>query len=412
MNRVLRFAAAALAALLPLSVAAPATAQQTAAPAEQRTPVTILISIDGFRADYLDRGITPMLSALAKQGVHAPMRPSFPSKTFPNHYTLVTGLRPDRNGITANRMEDARKPGKVFTMGTFDPFWWDEAEPIWVTAEKAGIRTGVLYWPGAQAKIRGVRPSDWQGFFHDMPDENRINSILDWLRRPAEIRPRFLTLYINTIDDVGHDNGPDSPEIDAALTAVDAQIGRLTAGLAELGQPANLVIVSDHGMAAISEARSIDLAAIADPADFRAIEDGPFASLEPVEGHEAALAKALTAPHDHMQCWPRAEIPARFHYGHNPRVPAWFCLADTGWEIRAKAPEADWKVKYGNHGWDNDAPEMRALFIAEGPAFRSGVTLPVFDNVDVYPLLCDLIGIAPVADVDGTDAVFRRAMAR
>ena len=100
-------------------------------------PLTVLISIDGFRADYLDRGVTPVLSALAAGGVRADMRPSFPSKTFPNHYALVTGLRPDRNGIVDNNMYDVAITPQKFTMSAAvasDPRWWNEAEPIWVIA--------------------------------------------------------------------------------------------------------------------------------------------------------------------------------------------------------------------------------------------------------------------------------------
>jgi predicted AlkP superfamily pyrophosphatase or phosphodiesterase len=403
-----KLATAALAALLPACPTLPAQAQPSAAaPAEVRAPVTILVSIDGFRADYLDRGITPTLSALAADGVRAAMRPSFPTKTFPNHYAIVTGLRPDRNGIIANKMEDARRPGKVFTMSTLNPFWWDEAEPVWVAAEHAGIRTGPFYWPGAAVKVHGTWPSDWAGFNHDLPNSQRVDAILDWLRRPAAKRPRFLTLYFNTVDDAGHDFGPDAPETDKAIAEADSQIAALRRGLAELGQPANLIILADHGMAEISPARTIKLDRIADPADWRAVEDGVYVSLHARPGRQAALEKALLRPHDHMQCWRKADIPERLHYGRNSRVPPYFCLADIGWQISALPPDPDWVPGHGNHGWDNKEPQMLALFVANGPAFAHGVTLPTFDNVDVYPLLRDLLGLPPAKDVDGTDAPFK-----
>ena len=132
-----------------------------AAPVETRAPVTILVSIDGFRPDYLDRGVTPNLNALAAAGISAAMRPSYPSKTFPNHWTLVTGLRPDRTGIVANKMFDAARPGEKFTMMSDDPFWWNAAEPIWVTAEKAGIHTATAFWPGSNVAWGGQRAKEW-----------------------------------------------------------------------------------------------------------------------------------------------------------------------------------------------------------------------------------------------------------
>ncbi|MFC3582097.1 alkaline phosphatase family protein [Sphingomonas hylomeconis] len=383
-----------------------------AAPQETRAPVTVLISIDGFRPDYLDRGVTPNLSRLAGEGVTGPMHPSFPSKTFPNHYTLVTGLRPDRNGIVANNMEDARRPGEKFTMASDDPFWWNAAEPIWITADKAGIRTATMFWPGSNVAIGGTRaeqwpndisggtrPDDWQQFNQAVSNPQRVNAVLDWLRRPAAIRPAFVTVYFDTVDTAGHHFGPGDARTTAAVGDVDARIGELTSGLAALGQPANLVIVADHGMAATSSDRVIALDRIAPPAEYRIVESGPYATLVATPGHERALERALLARHEHMTCWRKAEIPARFAYGWNPRVPPYLCLAETGWTI---APTAPTKTSSGgNHGYDNMADDMTALFIAHGPAFATHRTIPAFDNVDVQPMLAALLGIAPGA-TDGS----------
>lgn len=407
---------AAIAALLTGCVAiAPPPPLQTIA-VEQRDPVTILVSIDGFRPDYLDRGVTPVMNGLKAKGVFAAMRPSFPSKTFPNHWAMVTGMRPDRSGIVANTMEDTARPGEKFTMATDDPFWWNAAPPIWVDAEKAGIRTATEFWPGSNvawggseasgahhAVTGGTRPEDWGEFNQAIDRTQRVNTVLDWLRRPAGIRPKFMTLYFDTVDSAGHDVGPNGAATTAAVADVDGAIGQLVDGLAALRQPANLVIVSDHGMAETSPARVVPLAALANPADFRVVEDGVYASLAPTPGHEAKLARELARPHAHVQCWPKTQIPARLHYGHNPRVPPYLCLAELGWLVTDKPP----KGIGGNHGYDNDAPDMRALFLAAGPAFRAGATLPVFDNVDVDPLLRDLIGLSPAQGIDGNDAPFR-----
>lgn len=412
------------AVLLAIGLAACATtpppkSAPVAARAEARAPVTILVSIDGFRADYLARGVTPNLDAIAASGISAAMHPSFPSKTFPNHWTLVTGVRPDRSGIVSNSMEDTARPGKKFTMDdSKDPFWWNAAEPIWATAERAGIHSATMFWPGSNvawggtmaqewpnAITGGVRPREWWPFDMVISAHQRIDGVLDWLRRPAATRPRLITLYFDTVDTAGHTFGPDAAETMAAIGDVDTSIGELVAGLRQLGQPANLVVVADHGMAGTSRARTIAIDQIASPDDYRLFDTGPFASLYPVPGHEAALEKALLGPHDHLQCWRKGEIPARFHYGTNPRIPPYFCLAETGWLIARTTPTRDGEK--GNHGYDNMAPEMAALFVAAGPNIAPAGKLPDFDNVDVAPLLRDLLGLPPGAGLDGDDAPFK-----
>lgn len=381
---------------------------------DARAPITILVSIDGFRADYLDRGVTPALSRLAAEGVRARMIPSFPSKTFPNHEAIATGLRPDRSGIVGNRMVDARRPGDVFTMATQDPWWWEESTPIWVAAEKAGIATATMFWPGANLRVLGTYPTDWQQFSKDITSRQRIDAVIDWARRPAANRPKLLIAYLETVDAAGHAYGPDAPETTQAIADVDVQIGRLRAALADMGQPANLLVVSDHGMAAIAPERAIPLYRQLAPGLAEVVEEGPYATLNPLPGREAALAAVLLAPQAHMQCRRKADLPERLHYGRNARVPAFVCLADMGWIIQGTAPKAEAApVHGGTHGWDNQAPEMRALFLAAGPAFRPGTPLPDFDNVDVEPLLRRLIGLpAHEGAIDGTAAVFAPTLTR
>jgi len=412
MSRFTLLLAAALAALLP---SLPAAARTRAA------PVVILVSIDGFRADYLERGVTPNLSALAARGISAAMRPSFPSKTFPNHWAIATGKVPDHNGIVANRFEDPRRPGEVFTMASEDPFWWDEAEPVWVSAEKAGIRTATMFWPGSGIAWGavplgkslkhfegGTRPQDWQHFDGAVTPVQRVNTVLDWMRRPAAIRPNLVMLYFDSVDTAGHRYGPDDARTTQAIADVDRTIGSLVSGLRKLGRQANLVIVADHGMAGISSDRVVALGDFVDPALYRAVETGPFASLYPTEGNAGKLAEALRTARPHMTCWPRGEIPARLRYGSNPRVAPWFCLADVGWTILPARPaEAS---SGGTHGYDNTAPEMAALFLASGPAIRPQGRLAPFDNVDVTALLRDLIGMPADPAADGDDTPFRKAL--
>ena len=403
-----RLSAVLLAAALQACVTAPVQAPVTTAAAETevRAPVTILISIDGFRPDYLDRGITPVMSALAANGVSGALTPSFPSKTFPNHWTLVTGLTPDQHGIVANRMEDAARPGQVFTMATDEPFWWSTAAPIWIEAERAGSRSGTVFWPGSNVSFNGERPADWLQFNQALPEASRVQTVLDWLARRRLIRPRFVTLYFDSVDTVGHHDGPDAAATNSAIGLVDAQIGRLRDGLAAMNQPANLVIVSDHGMIATSASRVVRVDALVAGAG-RVVEDGPYATFEPLPGREEALAAVLTRPHPHMQCWRKGELPARFAYGRNARVPAWLCLAESGWLLARQTPDA--RYLGGNHGYDPALPGMAAVFVANGPAFRSGARLSgPAANTGVAPLLRAVLSL-PAGAGDG--ALVREALA-
>lgn len=373
----------------------------------ERKPVTILISIDGFRADYLDRGITPNLSRLAAEGARGKLRPSFPTKTFPNHYAIVTGKRPDRNGIVGNNMIDPRRPDVRFSLGdpkqSLDPFWWDEAEPAWVTAGKAGVRSATMFWPGSEVAIHDSRPPDWLRYDAHVGYAQRVNTILDWMRRPVDIRPAFITLYFEAVDDAGHRFGPDSAEVNAAISEVDRRIGDLAAGLAAIGQPARVLVVADHGMRAIDESRVIQLADLIDLPSIIAVETGPYAAIEPAAGTDNRVYDALLEPHDHMACNRREELPKRLHYGQNPRIAAIICIAEPGWSIIAGTPT--WPVKGGAHGYDNQDPEMLALFVASGTGLTGDIG--TVDNIEVYPLLMRLIGVAPLPN-DATGELAKR----
>ena len=399
MNSPMRLARLVLSILASVVLAACAHAT---APASPRAALTILVSIDGFRADYFGRGPTPTLAALAADGVRSRgMRPSFPSLTYPNHYTLVTGLRPDRHGIVDNVMYDPARPGVRFALSDraviADPFWWDAATPIWVSAERQGIRTGGMFWPGADFAIHGVRPSQWRTYDMAVPPDQRVDTVLGWLDQPAVQRPRLVALYLDDVDEAGHLHGPASPEVDAALARVDAALGRLVAGLKARGLDAStdIVIVADHGMAATSPQRVVFFDDLVDPAAIHLVSTGPVASLAPVQGREAEVDRALIGRHGAMRCWRKGDLPVRFHYGANPRVQPIVCLADVGWVMLARAGFNRAGFNLGRHGYDPEAPEMAALFIAHGPSFRSGVLLPAFDNVDVYPLVAKVVGVTP-----------------
>ena len=375
---------------------------QAAAKSAPRPALTILISLDGFRPDYLDRGNTPALNALAADGARGAMRPSFPSLTYPNHYTLVTGKRPDHHGMVNNTLEAEEVPGVSFSMSNHeavgDARWWDEAKPIWVSAEQQGVHAGVLFWPGSEAAIDGVRPTYWKVYDEKLAYDDRVDTVLSWIdaRAPAL---GLATLYFDATDTEGHHYGPDSPEVNAAARRVDAAIGRLVAGLKARGLYAttNIIVVADHGMASQPLSGLVDVATLVDPAKVKFVSTGSVVGVRALPGFDAEVKAAMLKPHDHLTCWEKDKIPARYAYGTNPRVPPIVCLADLGWYFAtASAIEKRWKDHPrdgGAHGYDPYDPVMRAVFVAHGPAFKSGVVLPVFDNVDVYPLLARLIGV-------------------
>lgn len=412
----MRLLAVVAALLLSACASAPRSREPSPTPSTATEhPLTILVSIDGFRADYLDRGVTPTLSAIAAEGLRVrALQPSYPTLTFPNHYTLVTGLHPDHHGVVNNRMLDPAIPG-AFRLSdraqVMDRRWWDDAEPIWVTAEKAGLRTATMFWPGSEAPIGGVRPSEWVPFQESITAEDRVGVVLAWLTMPGAERPHLVTLYLDDVDTAGHDHGPNSAELNAALGRVDAAIKTLRDGLAERGTSVNLIVASDHGMAEIAPERTVFLDDLIDLERVGWMQADALAGLTAADdGYDAALAATLLRPHAHMTCWRKAEIPARLVYGRHRRVPPYVCAAAPGWRITTReARSRARRVSLGAHGYDPALPEMQAFLVAAGPAFRSGATLERARSIDVYPLLARLLGLRPRPH-DGTISAFESAL--
>ena len=388
------------AAMLP----APATPAPAVLPAPSPATV-ILVSVDGLRATTIGTGVMPTVDAIAKAGVHAAwLTPSYPTQTFPNHYTLVTGLRPDHHGIVHNNMRDA-------VLGTFvskgpsarDGRWWG-GEPIWATLQKQGGIAATMFWPGSEAEIAGQRPHYYKNYDKQMPANDRVDQVLAWLDLPAAERPGLITLYFENYDVAAHATGADSDTSINAVKTVDAALARLRDGVHSRGlnTSTDLIIVSDHGMITVrgEDVRYLDEKIPADTFDL--IHYGPLAGLNPKPGRVAQVEKALLGRHDRYECWRKQDLPARWQYGHNPRVPAILCQADPGWRVVLSGRPA-LTARNGEHSYAPEAPEMRATFVAIGPDFISGTELPAFDNVDVYPLLAHLLHITPAAN-DGTVA--------
>jgi predicted AlkP superfamily pyrophosphatase or phosphodiesterase len=404
----LRFLSALVACLLASCATSPSSgpdsnpARATRPAATHPPDSVLLVSLDGFRADYLDLGITPNLSRIARQGVRARwMTPSYPTLTFPNHYSMVTGLVPDHHGIVHNTMRDAAIGGFKLAdrKAVGDGRWWG-GEPIWVSAEKAGLPSATLYWPGSEAEISGVRPTRWSQYRegHTRPLDARVDTVLGWLSEPEATRPRIATLYFETVDHDSHADGPDSPQAHAAVRAVDAAIGRLLDGLVARGiaEHVNLVVVSDHGMATVPRSQLMAVEDVVAKEEATVVTIGQVITIAPNPGHEARVERKLLGKHDGYDCWRKGELPARWRYGSHPRIPPIVCQMHEGWDMLPRETIAKrTAMTRGSHGYDPALPSMRALFVASGPAFRRGVTLQPFANVDVYPLLARLLGIRP-----------------
>lgn len=395
----------------------PAATPAIAAAAGKPAPV-LLISIDGYRHDYMQRGLSPTLAMLARGGVQAAsMQPAFPSLTFPNHYTLVTGLTPDHHGVVNNTMFDPQL-GK-FSLSSrkaiSDGRWWAEGTPIWETADQHGLRTATMFWPGSEADIHGHRPDHWLAYDGAVTPAQRVDQVLAWLDLPVAERPSFLTLYFDGVDHAGHVYGPDTPQVNEALRETDAALAQLVSGLKQRGlfERINLIVVSDHGMATVPEANNVMIDTLIPLDQVHAVSLGILAGFNPKSdsaGDRAAfrqIEQTLEQPQAHMQCWDKTRVPARLAYGHNARVPQLLCLANVHWRITTTdyAAKRKGRVSLGEHGFDNAEPLMQAIFVAHGPAFRVGAKVPAFPNLDVYPLMTHLLGIPAAANDGSYDAV-------
>ena len=382
-------------------------------------PLLILVSFDGFRWDYLDRAPAPNLHRLANRGVRARgLIPSFPSKTFPNHYTLVTGLYPGHHGVVANTMRDV-PTGRLFSLSrkaeVRDAMWWTDGTPLWVTAEREKRRTGTMFWPGSEAVIGGVRPSYWVPYDELMSGVARVDQVLRWLDLPRAQRPSFLTLYFEDTDDAGHRQGPDSDAVRAAVERLDGYLGRLLQGLERRGlaQRANVVVVSDHGMAAVVPDQVLTLERFIPLDEVDVVDIDPTLALIPAPGKIDAIYASLAAASPHLHVYRRAETPAAWHYRDHPRIPPIVGVVDEGWRI-VKGTLVDRAVQAvrpprGEHGYDPSVESMRGIFIAAGPAFKQGVVVPAFENVHVYDALATALGVTPEKN-DGDMAVAKTVL--
>lgn len=384
---------------------------------DNEDPIVIMIGVDGLRADSLERMTIPHLQSLANAGVKANMIPAMPTKTFVNFYSLATGLHPKHHGLISNYPYD-RELGRIFNRKTdvSDPKWWG-GEPIWITAEKQGIKTATYFWVGSEVAVNGVRPSFWKPYQKSKDYAERIEEVLEWLSLPKERRPRLVTLYFSAVDTAAHRFGVDSRQEKDAIIKVDKHIGDLLSGLDKLGlrKQTNLIVVADHGMVNLSDQRVINLDSWLDLSAFVAPDwpshrksvHLPFINLYAEEPKVVEAAyKLLVKAHPKLRVLRRGALPSNYHFDHPQREPDLMLLAETGWSIYASRNKSlpPQRLKSGHtvatHGYDNQDPLMHAAFIANGPAFKKNLTVNPFDNIEVYGLLACALNIKP-AKTDG-----------
>lgn len=408
------FRAAALGALLLLQpLTAPA---QTGSGGRNRLehqdgPYVIVVSFDGFRHDYLDRVETPSFDRVVRGGARADgLIPVFPSKTFPNHYSIATGLYAENHGLIDNAFWDPYfQAGYALSdRSAVEDGRWYGGEPIWVTAEKQGMVSAAYFFVGTEAPIQGVRPTHYRTYDGKVSNEARVAQLLEWLEMPPEERPHLLMLYFSDVDDAGHDSGPDSPDVRRAVEEVDRALGQLLDGVARLpiAERVHFVLVSDHGMAALDTARVEYLDDFAELEGVRVYGNGPYAVLWTGEdpARRERVYRRLDAGLRHARVFRREEVPQRFRYRNHRRAGDLLVLAEPGWQLTTRAGRVS---AGGAHGYDPATRDMHGIFLAMGPKIRAGVRVPAFENVHVYPFVAHLLALAPNPAVDGRLEVLR-----
>ena len=372
-----------------------------------RDTYTVIVSLDGLRWDYLDTYDVPFMQQLAREGVKAVMQPSFPSKTFPNHYTLATGLVPDHHGIITNTFWD-REKGVEFSLGnkvTRADGRYYGGDPVWLTAKHQGVKTATVFWVGSDVTINGDHPTYWRDYQTEQLDfEGRVDEVLRLLKLPEQDRPHLVMAYFEEPDRSGHNYGPMHRLTRRAMEDLDLLLSKMWARiqLLPIASQVNLIITGDHGMASVDPKRFVDIDDLLPKKWYeRFCNDYPTLIYASAPQYVDSIYNALQGV-DHIRAWKRGELPAYLNYGTNPNMGDVVVLPDVGW-LFADKPS---KKQRGSHGFDHTAADMQVGFRAIGPDFKVGYEKPDrFRNVCVYPLLCYLLGVTPSPNDGSLDEV-------
>jgi predicted AlkP superfamily pyrophosphatase or phosphodiesterase len=372
----------------------------------------LLVSLDGFRWDYPAIYNTPNINKIAGEGVKADrLIPSFPTVTFPNHYTIATGLYPDHHGLIDNNFQ-APDLGLSYRMSdraaVENPAFYG-GEPIWITAEKQGARAASFFWVGSEAPVGGRHPSYWKKYDSNITFEARIDTVVKWFSYPKNKRPELVTLYFDEPDATSHKFGPRSPETERVVARLDSLIGVLRAKLSSLpfSKRINLILLSDHGMGAVSRDRYINLKDVVPERMIKSVSGGnPVYFINPAEGKKDSVLLLLRSRKE-LEAWDKSDIPARLHFGTNPRIPEIVVVADSSWSLGIRPDPSS--VRGGAHGYDNADSDMFAIFYAAGPAFKKNYRIHGLNNTDIYDMICSIMHLKPAPN-DGNPEDYREIL--
>lgn len=375
---------------------------------QSQQPYLILISFDGFRWDYPQRGLTPNLKMMEEQGVSAlSLMPVFPSKTFPNHISIITGMYPENHGIIHNEFYD-HLTGEKYKVGdekSIRDARWYQGEAFWETAERQGIITASYFWPGSELTLEYRRPTYVEYYDHDRPYKERIAGVIQWLQLPEEKRPHFITLYFDATDSKGHKHGPDSPETNLAIQQLDETLGLLFSELEKLefSSEINIIVVSDHGMTNVDTKRLVNIENILKGMDFKLQGYGPVMMVDCSSESKELIYDRLHQNENHYQVYLREDLPDYFYFKNHPFISPIILIAEMGWTLVDNKRKIALKLysSGGNHGYDNHQLDMHGIFYAIGPAFKKGYQTGTLWNIDIYPLLCKIFNIMPRQNIDG-----------
>ncbi len=377
---------------------------------EQKAEYVVVLSLDGFRSDYPDRAYTPTLDSLAAVGVKSTFRPSFPSVTFSNHYSMATGLHPDHHGLI-NNFFYAPDLDLIYRLGdnraVLNPDFYG-GEPIWNTAEKQGVMSASFFWVGSEALVQGMQPSICKAYNKSVPYTDRVDSVISWLARPEQERPKLIMWYIEEPDGIGHYATPDSSatydkveELDRLLNYYFTEARKL-----EHFDKIDFIVLSDHGMATYYPDRYINLNDYLPRDSFEYVFDGVPTLLYTKDSYvDSAYAILQDVPH--IKAYKKEDIPERLVYGKHERVSNLVVIPDIGTYVHFR-PQSTPRLA-ATHGYDNFAPEMEAIFYAAGPSFKKNVVLPTMANVNLYLIIATLLGLDPApndGDIDIVNQLF------
>lgn len=369
-----------------------------------RKPYVILISADGFRFDYAKKYQASNILKLSTKGVQAEsMIPSYPSLTFPNHYTLATGLYPSHHGLVNNSFldENFNERYSMSSKAKVKDGKWYGGTPIWSLAEQHKMISASMFWVGSEAEIKGYRPTYYYDYTETISVAKRIQVVKDWLSLPEAKRPHLITFYLSEPDHASHSFGPESGETEAAVKMVDSTIFQLTEALKPLGLPVNYIFVSDHGMTAVDRDNPIPTPKEIDTAKYIIAASGTLMDIHAKNKADILpLFNELKKNEDGFTTYLKRDMPAHLHYdstddkmqriGDILLMPKWPRVFSNR------------KPGIGHHGFDPTVvKDMHASFFAWGPAFKQGIKIPSFENVNVYPLISEILDLPYTEQIDG-----------